>query len=157
MLWFRRVPNDPSPKMSKSSQDSATKTTSSSRRAGKSQSFSTAFSETSSDANTDSFKTNLRSRMWKFLFTNVDRAVDELYYFCEDEMDELRTKEAVSVLKRCLTDFEQLIIRADEQKRFEKVSGEGHQGGISWEVRKTSVGVRRSQVLFIIYDLLSYS
>lgn len=80
--------------------------------------------------------------MWRFLFTNVVRAVDELYYFCEDENDVQKIQDAVHVLKRCLTDFEKLIERSDEQKRFE----EGQLLGISWEVRKTSIGVRRAQV-----------
>lgn len=104
---------------------------------------SAAYSETSSDAQTDTgpFRNKLRSRMWKLLFNNVDRSVDELYYFCEDENDHQKILDAVLKLRRCLTDFEKLSTRSDEQRRFEE-------GGmsVSWDVRKTSIGVRRSQV-----------
>jgi hypothetical protein len=87
--------------------------------------------------------------MWKFLYNNVTRAVDELYYFCEDESDYHKTVEAVHILKRCLNDFEHLVRRINDQKNFEKGHQQTnkHQGGISWEVRKTSIGVRRSQVV----------
>ncbi len=81
----------------------------------------------------------------RFLFNNVDRAVDELYYFCEDEEDTFMAQEAANVMKRCATDFEKLISRLHDQRSFE----EGKQSGVSWEVRKTSIGVRRSQVQYI--------
>lgn len=146
----RRVPNDPSPKAKVKitvaegtipSGTRAASTSGSKMAAGRTP--ASACSETSSDAHTDvgSFKNKLRSRMWKLLFNNVDRSVDELYYFCEDENDHQKTLDAVQKLRGCLSDFEKLVTRSDEQKRFEN----GGQS-VSWDVRKTSVGVRRSQV-----------
>lgn len=147
------MPNDPSPKAKSRTipeeegtpvGGSKTPSTSATKRASKqSNPPPSNFSETSSDAHTDagSLKNKLRSRMWKLLFNNVDRSVDELYYFCEDENDHQKILDAVHKLRRCLTDFEKLVTRCDEQKRFE----EGGQS-VSWDVRKTSVGIRRSQV-----------
>ena len=146
------MPNDPSPKSKPSTDrtlDFLTNVNSASKKRSRGTtsgsktgpSVPSNISETSSDA---PLKNKLRSRMWKLLFTNVDRSVDELYYFCEDENDYQKSKDALSKLRRCVTDFEKLLTRCEEQRKFE----EGENISICWDVRKTSVGVRRLQVSF---------
>ena len=66
------------------------------------------------------------------LFANVNRAVDELYGVCEDEVDEGKCREAVDMFERCRLDFDQLILRIQDQRRFEL----NQSGGVSWDVRK---------------------
>jgi hypothetical protein len=83
----------------------------------------------------------------------VDRAVDELYYFCEDEGDDSIANDAAAILTRSAADFEKLVSRVTEQRNFE----EGKQTAISWEVRKTSSGVRRTQVFSNIFFILLIS
>ena len=148
------MPNDPSPKTKNTLSDGPSKPRglSSGKRSKAQMRSLTVSSErdevSSSVADSTDSKTSLRQRMMRFLFNNVDRAVDELYYFCEDEEDAFMAQEAANVMKRCSTDFEKLISRLHDQRSFE----EGKQSGVSWEVRKTSIGVRRSQVKRSYYN-----
>ena len=61
-----------------------------------------------------------QSRLWNTwgrLFANVNSAVDELYALCEEEADEVKCREAVDMFERCRLDFDQLIVRIDQQAR----------------------------------------
>jgi hypothetical protein len=85
----------------------------------------------------------------------VNRSVDELYELCEEDEDENKCVEAMELMvdtyihyaspwvclkceiiqERSRKDFQKLIERIQEQKRFELMKGQPS-GGISWEVRK---------------------
>ena len=54
---------------------------------------------------------------WGKLFSNVNTAVDELYALCEEEADEIKCREAVDMFERCRLDFDQLIVRIEQQAR----------------------------------------
>jgi len=71
-------------------------------------------------------------RVWKMLFSNTNRSVDELYYLCEEEGNEEKCREAIVFLERAGRDFEKLIERMSEQRKFES----DQSAGVCWEVRK---------------------
>lgn len=98
-------------------------------------------SETASDTYSEGTnRSHFQNRLWRVLFANITRAVDELYYLCEDENAKTKCSEAVELFERCKRDFEKLSERIDEQKRFEIDQA----GGVSWEVRKTALGTRHT-------------
>jgi hypothetical protein len=93
-----------------------------------------------SDTQSEDSRTHFQSRLWRFLFSNITRAVDELYNLCEDENNREYCMEGIKMFDRCTNDFNKLIERMEDQKRFQEG---GQVGGVSWEVRKTSSGKRR--------------
>ncbi|CAM9105016.1 unnamed protein product [Choristocarpus tenellus] len=58
-------------------------------------------------------------RLWGYLFRNVNRAVDELYYLCEAEGSTRHCNEAADLLDGCGRDFRKLVERIADQRRFE--------------------------------------
>ena len=63
---------------------------------------------------------SVQSRLWNTwgrLFANVNAAVDELYALCEEEADEVKCREALDMFERCRLDFDQLIVRIEQQAR----------------------------------------
>jgi hypothetical protein len=66
------------------------------------------------------------------MFSNINKGVDELYNFCEDEGDEVKCREALGLLERAGYDFDKLIDRIEEQRKFDL----NQTSGVSWEVRK---------------------
>ena len=96
--------------------------------------------ETGSDTQSEDSRSHFQSRLWRFLFSNITRAVDELYNLCEDENNRDYCIEGIKMFDNCKKDFNKLIERMEDQKRFEEG---GQLGGISWEVRKTNKGKRR--------------
>ena len=88
------------------------------------------------------------NRAWKAMFANINRGVDELYYFCEDEGDEVKCREALGLLERAGYDFDKLIDRIEEQRKFDL-----HQtNGVCWEVRKpTGAAFHRSNAEVSVY------
>ena len=141
-----RVPNEPSPqrlssrrnsdkrkkKTSRGSMGSASEVSSNGNR-----SF---LYETGSDSQSEDSRSHFQNRLWRFLFSNITRAVDELYNLCEDENNREYTIEGIKMFDMCKNDFTKLIERMDDQKKFEEG---GLTGGVSWEVRKTNIGKRR--------------
>lgn len=73
-----------------------------------------------------------QQRLWSSLFAEVNHAVDALYAACEQYADQSKCSEAVDTFERCRLDFDQLIVRIEEQRRFEL----DQSGGIAWDVRK---------------------
>eukprot|EP00752_Nemacystus_decipiens_P012178 g10796.t1 len=69
-----------------------------------------------SDATAQGFN----QRLWGYLFRNVNRAVDELYYLCEAEGSSTHCAEAAELLEGCGRDFTKLVERIADQKRFEE-------------------------------------
>ena len=47
----------------------------------------------------------------------MNSAVDELYALCEEEADEVKCREALDMFERCRLDFDQLIVRIEQQAR----------------------------------------
>ncbi|CAM9865702.1 unnamed protein product, partial [Hapterophycus canaliculatus] len=68
----------------------------------------------------DSVTHGFNQRLWGYLFRNVNRAVDELYYLCEAEGSATHCTEAAELLEGCGRDFSKLIERIADQKRFEE-------------------------------------
>ena len=89
-----------------------------------------------SDQNSESSRSrsNFQNRLWKFLFSNINRAVDELYYLIEEEDSISKCREGINLFIKCQNDFEKLISRIEDQRIF--VESGGSTGGVSWEVRK---------------------
>jgi hypothetical protein len=86
-----------------------------------------------------------QSRLWKVLLSNFDRSVDEFYYLCEEEGNEDKCQEMISLLDRTSHDFVKLIERITEQRKFDL--DPARTTGVSWEVRKpTRSGAVRSSV-----------
>jgi len=88
-----------------------------------------------------------KDRFWMYLFNNVNRAVDELYYLCEAEGSRAHCEEAKKLLSSCARDFTKLMDRQQVQseyeaaRRLESGSGSGTQQahkGVAWEVRMSS-------------------
>ena len=73
------------------------------------------------------------NKLWKILFANVYRSIDELYEFCEEAGDEVKFAEILVLLERSSKDFHKLVERIEEQKKCYGVEGPS---SISWEVRK---------------------
>lgn len=80
----------------------------------------------------DGSASNTKIKLWKTIMSNINRSVDELYYLCEDEPDETKCREVIAFLERAGYDFEKLIDRIGEQRKFES----SRTTGVSWEVRK---------------------
>ncbi|KAK3584862.1 hypothetical protein CHS0354_027613 [Potamilus streckersoni] len=86
-------------------------------------------------------KPDLRARYWKFLFDNLQRAVDAIYETCEQDESVVECKEVIMMLQQSTRDFESLIDRLNVQKAFEVATKEGDRpSSIAWEVRKMSPG-----------------
>ncbi len=63
-----------------------------------------------------------RQRLWRYLFDNLYRAIDELYFLCELQCDFEQMKEAMFVLKEASFDFQDLRISSTPREVHE---GEG--------------------------------
>ena len=85
---------------------------------------------------------NKKNKIWKLIMSNINRSVDELYYLCEDERDELKCKEVISFFERAGYDFDKLIDRIGEQRKFER----NQTSGVSWEVRKPTSSTYLAEV-----------
>jgi hypothetical protein len=134
-----RVPNDPSPRqridiMTKSNENLKQHNRKNNKQLR--DSISSLPSDTASDSQSEDPNGNVQNRLWNYLFANINAATDELYYLCSEENDRERCVEGVELFAQCKRDFEKLIERMDEQKRFEN----DQQKGVSWEVRKTALG-----------------
>ncbi|WAR00339.1 SCAPE-like protein, partial [Mya arenaria] len=86
-------------------------------------------------------KPDLRARYWKFLFDNLQRAVDAIYETCEQDESALECKEVIMMLQQSTKDFQSLIERLHVQKEYEQATKDGDRPtSIAWEVRKMSPG-----------------
>ena len=85
-----------------------------------------------------------KAKIWKVLMNNINRSVDELYYLCEDEGDEFKCKEVISMFERAGHDFDKLIDRIGEQRKFEA----NQTSGVSWEVRKPTSSTYLAEVSY---------
>lgn len=86
-------------------------------------------------------KPDLRARYWKFLFDNLQRAVDAIYETCEQDESALECREVIMMLERSTKDFQSLIEKLHVQKEYEQATKEGDRPvSIAWEVRKMSPG-----------------
>ena len=81
---------------------------------------------------------------------NISRSVDELYYLCEDERDEQKCREIISFLERAGYDFDKLIERIGEQRKFES----SKTSGVSWEVRKPTSTTYLAEVSIQLIEIL---
>ncbi|XP_062612464.1 S phase cyclin A-associated protein in the endoplasmic reticulum-like isoform X2 [Saccostrea cucullata] len=91
-------------------------------------------------------KSDRRARYWKFLFDNLQRAVDAIYDTCETDESVLECKEVIMMLDNSTRDFKSLIERLHTMKAYEDATKEGDRPtSIAWEVRKMSPGKANSQ------------
>lgn len=81
-----------------------------------------------------------RQRLWCYLFENLNRAVDELYFLCELESDVDQIKEALLVLDEAGVDFKDLKTRVDGFERVRK--GPGLPRPISAASSSSSISVK---------------
>ena len=107
----------------------------------------------------------MREKLWGVLFSNVNRTVEEVYYFCEFESDKEHTQEAIELLENWRIDFQALLEGFQRQiefsnsnvdsngirRRLSSSSANGgldeegseqtemiNKGGVAWEVKKSS-------------------
>ncbi|CAK9250102.1 unnamed protein product, partial [Sphagnum jensenii] len=112
-------------------------------------------------------KERFRQRLWCYLFENLNRAIDELYFLCELESDVDQMKEALIVLDEAGVDFKDLKMRVDGFDRVRKGPGlprpvsaastsssisskdqQRHPRAIAWEVRRvTTTSQHRADML----------
>ncbi|CAC5420269.1 S phase cyclin A-associated protein in the endoplasmic reticulum [Mytilus coruscus] len=86
-------------------------------------------------------KTDRRARYWKFLFDNLQRAVDAMYETCEQDESVVECKEVIMMLEQSTNDFKSLIDRMHLMKAYDDATREGDRPApIAWEVRKMSPG-----------------
>ncbi|KAL5005177.1 hypothetical protein ScPMuIL_018633 [Solemya velum] len=94
----------------------------------------------------DAKKPDLRARYWKFLFDNLQRAVDAIYETCEQDESVVECKEVIMMLERSTRDFQSLIERLHVLKAYDDAAKDGDRPtSIAWEVRKMSPGKSPSQ------------
>ncbi|KAI5077181.1 hypothetical protein GOP47_0007005 [Adiantum capillus-veneris] len=120
------------------------------------------FEETKSGESKERF----RQRLWCYLFENLNRAIDELYFLCELECDMEQIQEALLVLKEAGMDFDELKSRVEGFEKIKKhpcppqsLFGEGVVGSypakvehrrphaIAWEVRRMACSPHRAEIL----------
>ncbi|KAL0907163.1 hypothetical protein M5K25_025711 [Dendrobium thyrsiflorum] len=106
-------------------------------------------------------KERFRERLWCFLFENLNRAVDELYFLCELECDMEQMNEAILVLEEAISDFRELKCRVDHfegNKSFAAQSSKDvaaanlktdhrRPHALSWEVRRMTTSPHRAEIL----------
>ncbi|XP_078316158.1 S phase cyclin A-associated protein in the endoplasmic reticulum-like isoform X2 [Crassostrea virginica] len=91
-------------------------------------------------------KADRRARYWKFLFDNLQRAVDAIYDTCETDESVVECKEVIMMLDNSTRDFKSLIERLHTMKAYEDATKDGDRPtSIAWEVRKMSPGKTTSQ------------
>lgn len=91
-------------------------------------------------------KADRRARYWKFLFDNLQRAVDAIYDTCETDESVVECKEVIMMLDNSTRDFKSLIERLHTMKAYEDATKDGDRpNSIAWEVRKMSPGKTTSQ------------
>lgn len=78
-------------------------------------------------------KNNYGGKLWRMLFGNVVRSIDELYVHCEEQEDRSKCQEIVELLARSRSDFKKLSSRLEEQSKFQKGQA------MSWEIRKPTL------------------
>ncbi|KAK3096644.1 hypothetical protein FSP39_001987 [Pinctada imbricata] len=84
-------------------------------------------------------KPDRRARFWKFLFDNLQRAVDAIYETCEQDESVVECKEVIMMLEQSTRDFKSLIEKLHMLRAYEE-STKGRPPSIAWEVRKMSPG-----------------
>ncbi|KAJ7564334.1 hypothetical protein O6H91_02G013300 [Diphasiastrum complanatum] len=111
-------------------------------------------------------KERFRQRLWCYLFENLNRAVDELYFLCELECDMDQIREALLVLDEAGVDFKDLKARIKGFNKLKKSPDVTHtlhsaNGGsnmsarlehhrphaIAWEVRRMASSPRKADIL----------
>ncbi len=67
-------------------------------------------------------KGRFHQRLWFYLFENMNRAIDELYFLCELESDLNQMKEVLLILDEAGVEFKDLQMRVDAFDRITKAS-----------------------------------
>ena len=144
-------------KVRRHSDDGNTSTSKKSNQSGKkmTRSVSTPQSERRSEGASSSHVddgpgSNTKNKIWRLIMANISRSVDELYYLCEDERDEQKCREIISFLERAGYDFDKLIERIGEQRKFES----SKTSGVSWEVRKPTSTTYLAEVSIQLIEIL---
>ncbi|KAK3262355.1 hypothetical protein CYMTET_28785, partial [Cymbomonas tetramitiformis] len=88
-----------------------------------------------------------RQRLWTYLFRNMRRAIDEVYFMCEVEGDVEQVHLTVSILEESVVDFRRLVENVMEQHRFESEKGGETPTAIAWEVRCTDASAKHVAML----------
>eukprot|EP01041_Mallomonas_annulata_P009861 gene9861-20508_t len=74
-----------------------------------------------------------QSRLWRILFGNMNRWLDEVYNLCEDEKNEDRCVDVIDILDKSKLMFLKLLKNIESHPKHIN----HQQGGVSWEVCKT--------------------
>ncbi|XP_024529909.1 uncharacterized protein LOC9660323 [Selaginella moellendorffii] len=106
-------------------------------------------------------KERFRHRLWCYLFENLNRAIDELYFLCELECDMEQIHEALLVFNEAGLDFSELKARVGNFETLKKKKAGSGQAmdssdatkveqrphAIAWEVRRMASSPRRADIL----------
>jgi hypothetical protein len=78
-------------------------------------------------------KNNYGGKLWRMLFGNMTRSLDDLYGHCEEQDDKAKCQEVVDLLARSRSDFKKLTARLEVQSKFEPGQA------MAWEIRKPTL------------------
>ncbi len=80
-----------------------------------------------------------RQRLWTYVFKNVRRSMDELYYLCEFESSVTKCGDSITFIDSCLKDFQYLYDNIQSQKAYVESPKDKYKcKPIAWEVRRTT-------------------
>jgi hypothetical protein len=89
--------------------------------------------KTSSNTTTD-----IRDRYWAYLFENLKRSVDEIFYTCEKDNSISECKEVILILENCTNEFRSLASKIKLMNEYEKASLNNKQPtSLAWELSKS--------------------
>jgi RNAse (barnase) inhibitor barstar len=72
-----------------------------------------------------------QDRLWRIIFGNINRWIDEVYNLCQDERNVDRCIDIINILNRSVEEFQNLKKVIEKNPKLIN----HQQGGISWEVK----------------------
>jgi hypothetical protein len=91
-------------------------------------------------------KNNYGGKLWRMLFGNMTRSLDDLYGHCEEQDDKAKCQEVVDLLARSRSDFKKLTARLEVQSKFEPGQA------MAWEIRKPTLPSPMNPVPNLLVD-----
>jgi hypothetical protein len=91
-------------------------------------------------------KNNYGGKLWRMLFGNMTRSLDDLYGHCEEQDDKAKCQEVVDLLARSRSDFKKLTARLEEQSKFEPGQA------MAWEIRKPTLPSPMNPISNLLVD-----
>ena len=81
---------------------------------------------------------DLHSRQWRYMFDNMQRAIDEIYCTCEAESYIEGCEVVISALTNAREEFRVLLRRTEILNTYEQTSADLRPPSLSWDILKSS-------------------